>query len=324
MNMIGFKHIVRLTVVLIATLCTVSCNETRTIPDSDLVNIFHDAMLANAYLSEKGIRDDSLLVYGPILEKYGYTEEEMRYTIKSFSERKSAKLSDLVVAASKRLEQEAKAESYKIVVLDTVENIARRSYTRTIYSDSLIRAKRMRDTSDLRVYIDDLVPGEYNISFNYHIDSLDENRNSRVEIYMLRKDSNQVGRHTTMLSRNREDKYSRKIQIDSTHRAIYINMYYHPRSEKSEKPDITITDFKVVRVLPKSVSLDSLYNKQLGIQIFNDELMCGFTTDTIMHEVTPINPADTLRRYEENHCFARHIISEEEYGQKNCFALHLD
>ena len=60
-----------------------------------------------------------------------------------------------------------------------------------------------------------------------------------------------------------------------------MNMYYHPKNEESKLPDITIRDFKIVRVLPTEVSVDSLYLEQLNISIFNHDLMTGFTRDTV-------------------------------------------
>jgi hypothetical protein len=58
-------------------------------------------------------------------------------------------------------------------------------------------------------------------------------------------------------------------------------MYYHPKNEESKLPDITIRNFKIVRVLPTDISVDSLYMEQLNLTIFNHELMTAFTRDTV-------------------------------------------
>ncbi len=265
----------------VTLLSCVGCKSQREIPDEDLIKIFHDAYLANAYIGECGINEDSLYLYEPIFERYGYTVEDMQHTLKTFSERKSALLSDLMVRVSEQLEREAKLEGRKIVVLDTIDNVAKRRYTRTVYEDSLIRVKRLRDTSKLRISIGELTTGDYTISFNYYIDTLDENRNSRVLVYAMKNDTLETLRHTMMLNRYRDASYTRKLSIDSTHTEIFIDMYYHPRNEESKVPDIKITNFKVVRVLPTEVSVDSLYYNQLGIRLLNYETMMGFTADTI-------------------------------------------
>ena len=183
-------------------ICTlfVGCKPNDDIPEEELVNIFHDAFLANAYLSRQGVSvDDSLLIYEPILQKYGYTVDEFREANMTLSQRKSARISQLITKASERLDAEAATERRRIMILDTIDNVAKRTYTRTLYSDSLLHVKRLKDTTKLRISIKDIIPGEYQVSFNYFIDTLDENRNSRVEAYLLRDDTLQVKRHTQML-----------------------------------------------------------------------------------------------------------------------------
>lgn len=285
---------VALTVVAIATLLgSVACSGPRVIPDNILIDIFHDAYIANAYIDECNINSDSLYIYEPIFERYGYTMDDLQHTIMTFTERKSAMLSDLMHEVNSRIDAESKVENRKMIILDTIDNIAKRAYTRTIYSDTLIRVKHMRDTTKLRITISDLIPAEYSVSFDYLIDSLDENRNSRIEAYLLTYDTVQTLRHTMMLSRYREASYSRKFKADTVHRELYIDMFYHPETEESKLPDITIKNFKVVRVLDTEQSVDSLYHEQLNLRIINHALMTSFTADTV-DVVDVVIPTDTI------------------------------
>lgn len=286
-----FRYIASAALLASMLLGITSCSGPKVIPDKDLVNIFHDAYIANAYISENVKNSDSLYIYEPIFERYGYTMEDLQHTIMTFTERKSAMLSDLMYEVNNRISAEAREEARKMVVLDTIDNIAKRTYTRTMYSDTLIRVKKLKDTTKLRITLEDIVPGEYTVSFNYLIDTLDENRNSRVEAYLVNRDTQQVLRHTMMLSRYREAKYSRKFTADTSHSKLYINMYYHPTNEESKMPDITIRDFKIVRVLPTEQSVDSLYFHQLGLRMLNHDLMMSFAADTLEKEV--IEPQDT-------------------------------
>lgn len=282
------------TVVAIATLLgSVACSVPRVIPDNILIDIFHDAYIANAYIDECNINSDSLYIYEPIFERYGYTMDDLQHTIMTFTERKSAMLSDLMHEVNSRIDAESKVENRKMIILDTIDNIAKRAYTRTIYSDTLIRVKHMRDTTKLRITISDLIPAEYSVSFDYLIDSLDENRNSRIEAYLLTYDTVQTLRHTMMLSRYREASYSRKFKADTVHRELYIDMFYHPETEESKLPDITIKNFKVVRVLDTEQSVDSLYHEQLNLRIINHALMTSFTADTV-DVVDVVIPTDTI------------------------------
>ncbi len=190
-----------------------------------------------------------------------------------YSERKSSRLSDLIAVVGDRLAAEASAEAYKVMILDTIDNVAQRAFTRTIYADSLIRATRMRDTTLLQITVEDILPGEYTVSFDYMIDSLDKNRISRAELWLERDDSIQTSRYTTVLYRYRNESFTRKMTVDSTHRRLRLNLYPHMRYDKRDVPHITVRDLKVVRVLPKAEAVDSLYREQLGIRIFNPRFM---------------------------------------------------
>ncbi|MBO7313020.1 MAG: DUF4296 domain-containing protein [Alistipes sp.] len=293
-------------IALLATLLVAACSgRAKVIPDDVLVNIFHDAFLANAYMNEANINQDSILLYEPIFKRYGYTMNDLQHTLTTINERKSSRISDIMHDVNDRLERESKMEQRKMVVLDTIDNLAKRTYTRTMYSDTLIRVKELRDTNKLRITLKDLVEGEYTVSFDYLIDTLDENRNSRVEAYLIVNDTTHTLRHTMMLSRYREGKYSRKFKADTQHKELYVNMYYHPNSEESKLPDITIRNFKIVRVLPTEVSVDSLYHEQLNLSIINHELMTAFTRDT----VKIVEPKDTT------------LIESEQYEEKDSIAL---
>lgn len=268
-------------IMAIVALAVAACSGPKVIPDQDLVNIFHDAFVVNAYMSEADITSDSLYVYEPIFKRYGYTMDDLQHTLTTINERKSSRISDIMSEVSRKLEQESKAEQRKIVVLDTIDNVAKRAFTRTVYSDTLIRVNELRDTSKLRITLKDLIKGDYTVSFDYLIDTLDENRNSRVEVYLVVNDTTNSLRHTMMLSRYRNGKYSRKFSADTQHKELYVNMYYHPKNEESKLPDITIRNFKIVRVLPTEVSVDSLYKEQLDLSIINHDLMTAFTRDTV-------------------------------------------
>ena len=84
------------------------CARHRIIPDDELALIFHDAFLTNAYLNTENVRPDSLRLYEPIFAHYGYTTEDVHYTIGNFSKRKSARLGDVVEEAIDLLEAEGK------------------------------------------------------------------------------------------------------------------------------------------------------------------------------------------------------------------------
>ncbi len=159
--------------IALSLLLTVGCKQQRTLSDGQLALIFHDAFLANAYTTNKGINLDSLRLYEPIFRTYGYTVEEVQHTIGSFSTRKSARLSDVVEASIRLLEREGEALDYEVRVLDTLNAMAVKRTTEYLHRDSLIWVKDLRDTTELRLTFKRPEVGSYQISFDYLVSSDD-------------------------------------------------------------------------------------------------------------------------------------------------------
>ena len=247
------KRLIRLFCLIAAATALGSCARDKVIPDEELARIFRDAYLINAYVSDRGVKLDSLELYEPVFSRYGYTAEDVRYTIGNFSRRKSAKLSDVVEQSIRLLEEESAYYKYEVGVLDTIDNVARRRFTRTVYSDSLIRVTRIKDTARLRVRIPDTRPGEYRVSFDYLIDSLDENLAPRMRVWL--------------------------VEADSSARSLVLSLY--GTREKFRRPDVTIYDLKVSYTPETAEAVDSLYIDQLGLKIFADEFFSVFSPDSL-------------------------------------------
>ena len=109
-----------------------SCREKAIIPDDTLADIFHDAFIVNSYIGEERINLDSLHVYEPIFQRYGYTAADVVHTVGNFSRRKSVRLGSIVEAAIAKLEKEGRELEKKVVILDTIRNVAIRTFKRTI------------------------------------------------------------------------------------------------------------------------------------------------------------------------------------------------
>ena len=93
------KRPLRTALLALLGLLAAACARHTIIPDETLAMIFRDAFLSNAYISEERIPTDSLRIYEPIFARYGYTTDDVHYTIGNFSKRKSARLSDVVERA---------------------------------------------------------------------------------------------------------------------------------------------------------------------------------------------------------------------------------
>lgn len=273
------KRLIRLFCLAAAVAALGSCARDRVIPDDELARIFRDAYLINAYVSDQGLKIDSLELYEPVFNRYGYTAEDVRYTIGNFSRRKSAKLSDVVEQSIQLLEKESAYYKYEVGVLDTIDNVARRRFSRTVYTDSLIRVNRLKDTARLRLRIPNVRPGEYRVSFDYLVDSLDENYSPRMQMWFVGTDSSRLNEYSTTLRKLSRENLSRPLQADTSARAMVISLY--GSRERLKRPQITVYDLKVTYTPETEDAVDSLYIEQLGLKIFADEFFAVLTPDSL-------------------------------------------
>ncbi len=262
-----------------SALVVAACARHRIIPDEKLAMIFRDAFLANAYLSTESITGDSLNVYEPIFDRYGYTVEDVQYTIASFSRRKSARLGDVVNRAADLLETEGSVYDREVAVLDTVDNVARRRFTRTLRSDTLMRVDRLRDTGQLRIRIADVRPGDYAVSYRYRIDSADRNRNVRTGVWFERSDSTRTANYTMLMRRGTDETFSRTLTADTSARALVVDIYRF--RDKPLAPRIEVRDLRITYTPETAVAVDSLYIEQADLRIFADEFFQALAPDSL-------------------------------------------
>ena len=269
-----------------------ACARHKIIPDDTLALIFHDAFLTNAYIENENIDTDTLNIYEPIFEKYGYTIEDVRFTIGNFSKRKSARLGDVVEVAIDLLEEEGKFYEKEVVVLDTIDNTARRMFTRTIYSDSLIRIKNLKDSTKRVIRIKNILPGEYKVQFDYKVDSLDNQSIRKTVLWFEGLDSVQKGRQQYVLRKSMdEESFARTLVAAEEMEQLVVDLL-QPQTEeetseidertgkkkkkKKKRVDVTITNLRIIHIPTTGAAVDSLYAKQLDVKIFADEFLSLF------------------------------------------------
>lgn len=262
------KYRIRLALLLLGLMAG-ACVRHKIISDEELAHIFHDAFLTNAYVSTERLSLDSLNIYEPIFARYGYTTEDVQYTIGNFSKRKSARLGDVVEEAIRMLEEEGLRYEHEVAVLDTIDNVARRTFTRTVLADSLVRVRSLRDTARLHIRLDSLLPGEYNLTVNYLVDSLDRNPGLRGSAWLIRTDGSRTSSYTFTMRRNKEERFTRRYTADSTTRELHLNLFL-PR-EGAKRPSVTLRDLEIRYTPPTRQAVESLYLRQLDIRIFADE-----------------------------------------------------
>ncbi len=262
--------------ILITTLMVLaSCSRKPKVPDETLAMIFRDAYLTNAYLfSENGIKTDSLQLYQDIFDRYGYTTDEIAEAIASFSRRKSARLGDVVERAIELLESGEAYYEKESAILDTIDAIALRKFTRDYYADSLITYYDMADTVNTYLRFDSLAPGSYKLSYDYLIDTLDDNNSNYrfvtwVEGVDKSKKNHRRGVNTSYLRKKYVSSVERKIQVDTMTHELYVHLL--ESNERKRSPHVTIKNFKIEYTPKVEAAVDSLYQSAIDIQIFDNE-----------------------------------------------------
>lgn len=149
------------------------CNKPRTIPDDKLEAMIHDIFISNAYydIGMTSLLADSIDMYSPIFDRYGYTAADMLHTMEGLSKRKSMGLADFVERASVTLQKERMTISAQRILSDTIDSRLSRRYARVVYSNDTLRtftATGSQKKPDISIPV---TPGRYQVEFSYMLDS---------------------------------------------------------------------------------------------------------------------------------------------------------
>lgn len=266
------KSLIR-TIALLALVATATaCNKPRVIPDDRLADIFYEVYLTNAYVDRQDLNLDSMMLYEPIFEKYGYTIEDLHLTINSFSKRKSARLSDVVELSIQRLERESDLLNAQVADLDTINAIARRASVQQIYFDSLIHMRSLSDTAKMKRRIPIQHPGEYQVEYYYYINPEDKNSSHRTVGYFVDSADHRSKYYTMRYRRLMRDKYIHTFMADSTVRELVLELCnLNPRPLR---PNFKIDSLIVKYYPPRKIALDTLTARNFGFRLLVD----GFYT----------------------------------------------
>ncbi|MBO5398839.1 MAG: DUF4296 domain-containing protein [Alistipes sp.] len=265
---------------LLAVIASVGCNKPRVIPDEVLSDIFRDAMLINAYYNVKSDQSpDSLNIYEPVFARYGYTAEDVQYTVDNISRRKNARLGDVAERMIASLDERMQYLNRESAKLDTIENVAFRRYTRALLGDTTIVAKTAADSTKLRLYLYNIHPGYYRFTSLYSLDSLDKSAGRRYRIYFEREDSTRREFSEGSLMRRAETQINQNhLLIDSEDdiARLVIDFYHFDDDMEKKKrtvPKIAIHDIRVEYTPPAEYCMKRMLDEQTQMRIFSDTLI---------------------------------------------------
>ncbi len=285
---------------LIVVACAIGlggCKKRVIIPDDTLADIFHDAFVVNAYIGQEHINIDSLAMYESIFKHYGYTAEDVAYTVGNFSRRKSARLGSVVEVAISRLERESKVYEKGVVILDTIRAVAVRSFTRTIYEDTLITATRRADSTKLRVAVPVQRRGEYTVTYEYKCEDDLKKYPRRADLYFEYENGRRMG--STSLTLHKEDRVRRTLTLryeEDSRCSLVMNLgnYTELKKRKPKRQKLEIKNLKVVYKPTDDIAIDSLKERYLPIKIFANGFLIKKDSIALSADTTRVatTPAD--------------------------------
>lgn len=262
-------------------LALTGCRSNKVIPDDTLAEIFHDAFLVNAYIGEERVNLDSLRIYEPVFNRYGYTAEDVVYTVGNFSRRKSARLGEVVERAISRLDQENKYYAGKVVILDTIKQVALRTFTREIYCDTLIKASKRADSTAMKLEFFPVGKGEYTIKYSYRCKGNIDKYPRRAEFYFVDENGFRSGYSSVSLREAGGVNRTVIARDNSLRLVVKLGDLEYKESEKGKgkkkksnrypkDQSIIIRNLSITSKLGEKDAIDSLFKKYVDIKIFAD------------------------------------------------------
>ncbi len=278
--------------VILAALCLggAGCSRKTIIPDSDLERIAREMFLVNAYANAERMKTDSLDIYTPILERYGYTQNDFFNTLANFQKRKSARLGDVIEASIASLESLAEGYEQKLRNLRYVDSLAKAQCSQEVLWMEHIAVNRLKDTTKLQLSLPIHDRGEYIVSYHYYIDTLDKNTRLQSTHEVYDKEGARIYYNRNNLTHDDSLRYTTTIKPKTG--AVEYRLTLADYTRREEEPHITFDSIRIVYLPPSEVALakmDSTLHFR-PMLLFNDSIRVRGYLDA----VPPMLPHDTV------------------------------
>lgn len=315
------KHAIKYTLLLLmlGALLLGGCSRKKIIPDEELSKIAREMFLTNAYVSLNKTSVDSIDMYTPILERYGYTQDDFFNTLANFQKRKSARLSDVINATITDLDNLTKGYQKRVRDLKYIDSLAKATYQKEFFVLGEVKVDRMKDTARLRLSFPIVDKGEYAVEYSYVVDTLD--KNLRLQSEHATYDEN--GKRLSLMRNNLASGGTKKhyqTTIVPKKGATRYELVLADYTRREEEPHISFSSLRIIYYPAVEEALEQLdYDRRIRPAIHFDEQIrfreFPFTK-------TPMLPTDTVWVHLDTVELAaadRHLLeadSLEEVGSK--------
>ncbi len=286
----AINRVVFVVVVVLSCLAGAGCSRKTIIPDRDLERIAREMYLVNAYATSEKMNTDSLDIYTPILEHYGYTHDDFFNTLANFQKRKSARLSDVIESAIASLESLSEGYEQKLRNLRFVDSLAKAQCSQEVLNIDRIFVKRLRDTTKLQIVLPIHDRGEYVVTYNYYIDTLDKNLRLQSSHEVYDDEGRRSYFNRNMLTRADSTHFTTTIRPKEG--AVEYRLTLADYARREDEPHIVFDSIRIVYLPPSEVALAKMDStlRFRPMLYFNDSIRVRGYLDA----APPMLPHDTI------------------------------
>lgn len=268
------------------TLTLAACSSQREIPEGELSAMLEEVYVANAWLLSEGAPRDSTDLYTPIFAKYGYTPADLRYTLESYSHRKSSSMTAVLEGALARIDARYRFYNARMAALDTLQNRAMERYKQLVYADTLIEATRVSDTARLRLRLP-AEPGRYQIDYTFLLDTADHNLGLHSTHILLDTAGRQVASQPHYLGARQPTPTAVSVELRAPEgverlEIVFGNYGRTVRGSKMEvsTPHLRVDSLTIYHFPPAEAAVDSL-TRQLFPTARPERMLPRVTRDSL-------------------------------------------
>ncbi len=201
---------------MLAVMSIAACGREKVMSDRDFVSIFCDMFLANAYCSQQELNCDSLDIYTPILEQYGYTSQDFVNKLSSFTKRKSARIGDVIEKSIELVRLSSDDLQRRLKIRNDVNRDVVARYRDTMWADSLITIDRKADSALVTKWVP-VMKGSYLLRFDYDIE--DDGRDRPLRLNAMARVRNRMTGIT--------EQTQRYTLTAGNHRSLNVSIHIH-------------------------------------------------------------------------------------------------
>ncbi|MBE9488311.1 MAG: DUF4296 domain-containing protein [Bacteroidetes bacterium] len=321
-------------------LCSCNFDKPTLIPEEELGDMIGEIVLTESYVKNamKPNRraKDTIDYYNPILDKYGYTIEDVEYSIDKYSRRKTDVIWNTVDKANKKVsliqkiykEDFAKRQKWiKYVDQETADTLF--SYPDTIF------VKKFKDIKDFIPPIEIEREGSFIIRYDYKTKDEEKPDNRYMMFHFYDTLSNKkITRYTSWISRSRSyDKrktFIKTLVVKDLHKKNRLEIYLaghnftqkQKKNKKRKEKDININIWNIKVVFkPRFKDVETeVFLRDVPVNFIYD--FNNIYTDKINRTlVTPFNleamgvKADTLVYKDKEKENWVNILEQKHYGK---------